>query len=143
MPEEPEFDPELPDFELPENIGELVEFVVVFEVLMVFWVFFELMLIPDASNLVATQLNSLVCKQAKVIITGKSEMKNKVKVSLDINKCNSGKELQKLHHIFDLNLLLVLAQKQRLLTKRRKNSWKYNIIYVDILAHFNLTIFFF
>ena len=79
LPEEPEFDPELPDFELPENIGELVEFVVVFEVLMVFWVFFELMLIPDTSNLVATQLNSLVCKQAKVIITGKSEIKNKNK----------------------------------------------------------------
>ena len=104
LPEEPEFDPELPDFELPENIGELVEFVVVFEVLMVFWVFFELMLIPDASNLVATQLNSLVCKQAKVIITGKSEIKNKAKVSLDSNKCNSCQKLQKLHHIFDLNL---------------------------------------
>ena len=130
MPEEPEFDPELPDFELPENIGELVEFVVVFEVLMVFWVFFELMLIPDASNLVATQLNSLVCKQAKVIITGKSEIKNKAKVSLDSNKCNSCQKLQKLHHIFDLNLLYALAQKQRLLIKRRKNSWKY----VDILA---------
>ena len=96
MPEEPEFDPELPDFELPENIGELVEFVVVFEVLMVFWVFFELMLIPDASNLVAKQLNSLVCKQAKVIITGKTEKRTKTKVSLDINKCNSCQKIAKI-----------------------------------------------
>ena len=86
LPEEPEFDPELPDFELPENIGELVEFVVVFEVLMVFWVFFELMLIPVvvASNLVATQLNSLVCWHAKVIITGKTEKKTKANFSLAI-----------------------------------------------------------
>ena len=40
--------------------------------------------VVDASNLVATQLNSLVCWQAKVIITGKTEKKNKAKISLAI-----------------------------------------------------------
>ena len=139
-------EPEVPGepFELPQALEAVVEVVLVRVVLeeLVLAVFLELMMIPLlsmlddfadaelASNLVATQLNSLVCKQAKVIITGKSEIKNKAKVSLDNNKCNSCQKLQKLHHIFDLNLLYALAQKQRLLIKRRKNSCKY----VDILA---------
>ena len=40
--------------------------------------------VVDASNLVATQLNSLVCRQAKVIITGKTEKKTKANFSLAI-----------------------------------------------------------
>ena len=101
--EGPEFDPGAEDpFELPnvDIIEEFVEFVVVFEVLVVedfelMFILLELQLsmIPDdpnaevdASNLVATQLNSLVCRQAKVIITGKTEKKNKAILSLTLKQ---------------------------------------------------------
>ena len=82
--DEPE-DPGEP-FELPQAVEAVVEVVLVKVVLeeLVLAVFLELMMIPLlsmlddfadaelASNLVATQLNSLVCRQAKVIITRKN-----------------------------------------------------------------------
>ena len=82
--DEPE-DPGEP-FELPQAVEAVVEVVLVIVVLeeLVLAVFLELMMIPLlsmlddfadaelASNLVATQLNSLVCRQAKVIITRKN-----------------------------------------------------------------------
>ena len=82
--DEPE-DPGEP-FELPQAVEAVVEVVLVRVVLeeLVLAVFLELMMIPLlsmlddfadaelASNLVATQLNSLVCRQAKVIITRKN-----------------------------------------------------------------------
>ena len=82
--DEPE-DPGKP-FELPQAVEAVVEVVLVIVVLeeLVLAVFLELMMIPLlsmlddfadaelASNLVATQLNSLVCRQAKVIITRKN-----------------------------------------------------------------------
>ena len=82
--DEPE-DPGEP-FELPQAVEAVVEVVLVRVVLeeLVLAVFLELMVIPQlsmlddfadaelASNLVATQLNSLVCRQAKVIITRKN-----------------------------------------------------------------------
>ena len=83
--DEPE-DPGEP-FELPQAVEAVVEVVLVKVVLeeLVLAVFLELMMIPLlsmldddfadaelASNLVATHLNSLVCRQAKVIITRKN-----------------------------------------------------------------------
>ena len=81
-------EPEVPGepFELPQAVEAVVEVVLVRVVLeeLVLAVFLELMMIPLlsmlddfadaelASNLVATQLNSLVCRQAKVIITRKN-----------------------------------------------------------------------
>lgn len=105
--EGPEFDPGADDpFELPnvDIIEEFVEFVVVFEVLVfedfeLMFILLELQLsmIPDevdASNLVATQLNSLVCRQAKVIITGKTEKKNKAILSLTLKQMQFWQKLQ-------------------------------------------------